>query len=91
VLKPYGNRPLTNAEAWAVYEGFMADDRIALRIDEPEELEPHWKTFGSRDTASPKRCMDAYLAAFAVAAGLRLVTTDTAFRDFPGLNLTLLK
>jgi predicted nucleic acid-binding protein len=34
--------------------------------------------------------MDAYLAAFAITAGLRLVTTDTAFRQFAGLDHLIL-
>jgi predicted nucleic acid-binding protein len=34
--------------------------------------------------------MDAYLAAFAIMAGLRLVTTDIAFRQFAGLDHLIL-
>lgn len=30
--------------------------------------------------------MDAYLAAFAIAGGYRLVTTDAAYRQFGGLS-----
>lgn len=92
VLAPYGNRPLTNSQAWKAYEAFIADHRIALRLDEPAEVESHWKRLAARNSASPKLWMDAYLAAFAIAAGLRLVTTDSAFRQFGvGLNLLVLK
>jgi predicted nucleic acid-binding protein len=35
--------------------------------------------------------MDAYLAAYAVTAGCRLVTTDSVFRQFEGLDLTLIE
>jgi uncharacterized protein len=91
VLAPYGNRPLTNAEAWGAYEALLADDRIVLRADEPAGLEPRWKLLATRDAASPKLWMDAYLAAFAIAAGCRLVTTDVAFRQFGGLDLLLLR
>lgn len=90
VLAPYGNPPLTNAEAWAAYEGLVADDRITLRTDEPAALEGRWKEFALRGTASPKLWMDAYLAAFAVAAGCRMVTTDSGFKQYQGLDLTLL-
>ncbi len=89
VLAPYGNQPLTNRQAWAVYEAMLVDDRIAWRADEPAGLDVRWKQFAVRDTASPKLWMDAYLAAFAVAGGHRLVTTDTAFRQFRGLTLEL--
>lgn len=34
--------------------------------------------------------MDAYLAAFAQAAGARLVTNDVAFRAYPILDVVLI-
>jgi predicted nucleic acid-binding protein len=34
--------------------------------------------------------MDAYLAAFALTGGYRMVTTDAAFKQFRGLDLRLL-
>ncbi|MFQ5740601.1 MAG: TA system VapC family ribonuclease toxin [Acidobacteriota bacterium] len=90
VLGPYGNAPLTNREAWKVYEALHGDDRIVLRAEEPSGLESRWRQFALRDTASPKMWMDAYLAAFALAGAYRLVTTDTAFTQFRGLDLQLL-
>jgi hypothetical protein len=41
---------------------------------------------------APKLWMDAYLAAFAIAGGMRIVTLDKDFRNFEsqGLNLLLL-
>jgi toxin-antitoxin system PIN domain toxin len=89
VLGPYGNRPLTNAAAWAAYAAFLADDRVAW-VAEPAGLDPRWKRWAVRDSASPKLWMDAYLAAFARAGGHRLVTTDRAFRQFSGVDLVLL-
>ena len=59
VLAPYGNQPLTNRQAWAVYEAMLVDDRIAWRADEPAGLDVRWKQFAVRDTASPKLWMDA--------------------------------
>jgi toxin-antitoxin system PIN domain toxin len=90
VLAPYGNPPLTNKEAWAVYEAFAADDRIVPQTDEPAGVEARWKDLAVHSTASPKLWMDAYLAAFALAAGCRMVTTDTGFRKFSDLDLVLL-
>ncbi len=90
VLSPYGNRPLTNRQAWRAYEALLADDRIAFRGDEPSGLEAQWQRFALRDSASPKIWMDAYLAAFALAGGYRMVTTDAAFRQFPGIDVELL-
>lgn len=90
VLAPYGNRPLTTAESWVAYQQFLADDRISFAA-EPEGLEPVWATLACRESASPKLWMDAYLAAFAMAGGYTLVTTDKAFRQHEGLELLLLK
>jgi toxin-antitoxin system PIN domain toxin len=90
VLSPYGNPPLTNRQAWETYQALLADDRIAFRSEEPAGLEALWRRFAVRGTASPKLWMDAYLAAFALSGGCRLVTTDTAFRQFGGLDVELL-
>lgn len=90
VLAPYGNAPLTNRQAWQAYEAMLSDDRIVLRADEPAGLEVRWKQFAVRSTASPKLWMDAYLAAYALAGGHRLVTTDAAFKQFRGLDLELI-
>ena len=91
VLAPYGDPPLTNTEAWAVYEALIDDDRIVFQMDEPHGgLESSWQEFALRDTASPKLWMDAYLAAFAKAGCFRMVTTDAAFVQFRGLDLLVL-
>jgi uncharacterized protein len=90
VLRPYGNPPLTNRQAWEAYQALLGDDRIAFRSEEPAGLEVSWRRFAVRATASPKLWMDAYLAAWALAGGCRMVTTDVAFRQFGGLDLELL-
>jgi hypothetical protein len=53
-------------------------------------IEARWKELAVRDTASPKLWTDAYLAAFSIAAGYRMVTTDAAFSQFARLDLVLL-
>jgi uncharacterized protein len=89
VLAPYGNRPLTNREAWRTYQAFAKDDRIGL-VGEPDGVEQAWAELAATATASPKLWMDAYLAAFARSAGYTLVTTDAAFAQFADLDLRLL-
>jgi toxin-antitoxin system PIN domain toxin len=91
VLSLYGNPPLTNSQAWSVYETLLADDRIVFRADEPAGVEALWKRFAARGTSSPKLWMDAYLAAFSLAGRHRMVTTDKAFRQFQGLDLLVLE
>jgi toxin-antitoxin system PIN domain toxin len=89
VLGAYGNPPLTNRQAWGAYESLLDDDRFVFK-EEPAGMAAEWKQFASRDTASPKLWMDAYLAAFAVVGGYRMVTNDSAYRQFTGLNLLIL-
>jgi predicted nucleic acid-binding protein len=67
----------------------LADDRISW-IEELSGLEAIWKKFAGGSKASPKLWMDAYLAAFAIAGGHQLVTTDKAFKQFKGLDLLVL-
>jgi toxin-antitoxin system PIN domain toxin len=89
VSAPYGIPALSNQAAWSVYEGFLADERIAW-AEEPRGLEASWKKLGGGSKASPKLWMDAYLAAFAISGGHQLVTTDKAFKQFKGLDLLVL-
>jgi uncharacterized protein len=90
VLSPYGNPPLTNRQAWDVYDALTSDDRIEMRTVEPARLESTWRDLAVRDSASPKLWMDAYLAAYAHTGGHRLVTTDAGFRQFADLDLFLI-
>lgn len=91
VLGAYGNPPLTSKQAWEACQSLLGDGRVAFRAEEPPGLTALWRRFAVRRTASPKLWMDAYLAAFALAGGCRLVTTDVAFRQFAGLELELLR
>lgn len=91
VLQLYDLPPMTNATAWKVYDALLADRRIAWAAEPPAAgLDARWKRLATTGAASPKRWMDAYLAAFALEAGHRLVTTDKAFKQFPGLDTTVL-
>ena len=89
ILKPYSNPPLTNAQAWKFYTELIEDRRMGF-VAEPEGLEAYWQLLATVQSASPKLWMDAYLAAFAMAGGYRLVTIDKAFSQFQGLDLELL-
>jgi|SRR5260370_35378425 len=72
----------TMSAAWEIYDQCRADERIAF-MAEPQDLDPKLRMFTRSREASPKLWADAYLAAFASAAGLRLVTFDKAFRSKP--------
>ncbi len=80
---------LTVDEVWRVFDALMQDDRFTF-IGEPLGLEAALRRLLRGAAFSPKRWQDAYLAAFAITAGLRLVTFDGAFRQFDGLDVALL-
>jgi len=80
----------TLEQAWHVYDAVVSDVRFEF-AGEPEGLEPYIRQYTTSGLASPKLWQDAYLAAFARAGKLRLVTFDQGFRGFEGLQLTLLK
>jgi toxin-antitoxin system PIN domain toxin len=91
VMALYGEQPKTNSEAWQLYGTTLTDSRIVFEEREPPGLESLWRSFALRQSPSPKLWMDAYIAAFAVAADLRFATTDTGFRQFEGLDLLILE
>jgi len=55
----------------------LADERIRF-VPEPGGLEAEWQKRTTGNTSAPQVWTDAYLAAFADAAGMRLVTLDRA-------------
>ena len=91
LAKAYGAVPLTNSDALLTLDNLQALPQVTWR-DEPPGVLGLWRTLAGLDSASPKVWMDAYLAAFAIAAGLRLVTLDKDFNNFlpQGLDLALL-
>jgi len=70
----------TMSQAWAIWDKLWADDRIAF-LPEPEDLETEFRARSRLSSASPKVWADAYLLAFASAAGLKLVTLDKALKS----------
>ncbi|MGL4401645.1 MAG: TA system VapC family ribonuclease toxin [Luteolibacter sp.] len=81
--------PLTNQQAWDTLDRLMEDDAVRFE-SEPPGVDAIWRQLSEIDTASPKVWMDAYLAAFAICANLRLVTFDRDFRKFEKHSLDLL-
>lgn len=83
-----GFAPLGNRDAAALYLAWREDERVEL-LAEPPALAELWPHLALREAGSPKLWTDAYLAAFAIAGGCRLVTFDRAFRQFVGAGLDL--
>lgn len=84
-----GPAALTMTAAWEIYDVLLADDRIFFS-PEPEGLERQWRRFSSDQPSSAGRWTDHYLAGFAAAARMTLVTFDRRFRQFPGLGVVVL-
>ena len=78
----------TNADAGVAVAAFLALPQVDV-IDEPPELDRYWRQLGGIEQSAPKRWMDAYLAAFAMAAGLLLVSLDRDFSHFEPQGLTI--
>jgi toxin-antitoxin system PIN domain toxin len=91
LVKAYGVQPLTNKNAMLALDQLQALPQVAWQ-SEPAGVFEFWRRLAALESASPKVWMDAYLAAFAMAAGLRLLTLDKDFKSFTpiGLNLALL-
>ncbi|CAN5213927.1 type II toxin-antitoxin system VapC family toxin [soil metagenome] len=88
-FKRYGIPAFSNNDAWAFFNQIIQATNVVF-MDEPQGLSPIWERFSQHKQPSPKLWMDAYLAAFAVAADIKFVTTDSGFRQYPDLKLTLL-
>lgn len=70
---------MSQAQAWDAYDGWIQDDRVDF-LDEPAALEGRFRGATRSRRPAMKDWSDAYLAAFAGAAHLTLVTFDRAMR-----------
>jgi len=86
-----GFEPLSNREARAALSEWVALPYVRI-APEPAGVGSLWPRLAERDTPSPKVWMDAWLAAFAISAKMRLVTLDPGFKVYrdEGLDLLLL-
>ena len=81
-----GGEPLTVKAAWQTYLHWRADEDVRLWSD-PRDVESVLESFIASGLVTSKNSTDAYLAAFAISAGLRLVTFDKDFERFSRLDL----
>lgn len=72
-----GPATLTQVKAWDVFDRWLREGG-AILIPEPPEVDSLFRRRTRAAQASPKDWADAYLAAFAHAAGLTLITFDKA-------------
>jgi toxin-antitoxin system PIN domain toxin len=75
-----GSDSRSMAAAWTAWDVLGADSRL-LFVAEPAAIEIELRSRSRLPSRSPKVWADAYLLAFASAAGLRLVTFDRSLRS----------
>jgi toxin-antitoxin system PIN domain toxin len=79
-------------EAWETYDSFLQDERVSFRNEaDPEPVESALRKLTSNNRSPSQQWPDAYLAAFARAAGLTLVTFDRGLRQMATGNAVLLR
>jgi len=66
------------AEVWAAWDALLSDDRFVF-LDEPVGLEREWRRLTGELATTRAVETDSYLAAFALAADLPVLTFDRAF------------
>lgn len=84
-----GKHTLRLPDAWQKYDLLLSDARVAF-TQEPVDLEKHWRAFTQSRSFSPQVWNDAYLAGFALAANLNVVTFDKAFTQYSNVSCTIL-
>ena len=72
-----GKEVLSQSEAWKAYDRWIEDDRVSF-LAEPPQLEEQFRAWSRMPHPAPKDWADSYLAAFAEASNLTLVTFDRA-------------
>jgi uncharacterized protein len=82
----FGGDPMTPSEAWENYSRWRARPEVDL-LSEPAGIEAVMEDWCHKGLSTARNWTDLYLAAFAVVAGLRLVTFDRDFKNFSRLNL----
>ena len=72
-----GKDVLTQSQAWVAFDALLENPGNRM-IEEPPRIDALFRQHTSRDEVSAKQWADGYLSAFAIAAGIRLVTFDRA-------------
>ena len=95
VMRLLGTKAVMGADAIPASEALRAveellEDERGDFVVEPEGLDIEFRRLLRRQHPTPKMINDAYLAAFAIASGRRLVTRDRGFLEFRGLDVELL-
>jgi len=80
--------PLTNRQAWAVFETLQTDARVRFFPEWPA-LDGSFRRYSDVKQSSTNLWGDAYLAAYAAVNSATLVTFDRGFSKYPVKSLIL--
>ena len=76
---------LAPEDAIGVYQALRSDERVRY-ADEPSDVEKSWFSLMTVPSANGSVWTDAWLAAFALAHGSRLVSFDAGMKRWPSLQ-----
>ena len=85
-----GGTPYTTSQAWQSYQAVVDLPEICF-IAEPPGIEVAMQKLTHSPKSGTPDWTDAYLAAFASLAGLRMVSFDKGFKQYSGLTLLALQ
>lgn len=83
-----GDEVMSQPQAWTAYDQWLQDPRVDL-VDEPAEIETRFRALTRLRQPATKDWADSYLAAFATAGQLTLVTFDRRLRTKAKSTLVL--
>jgi uncharacterized protein len=82
----------SQSEAWQTFDSFLKDVRVSFHDEaDPEQIESIFRGLTTSGRSFSQQWPDAYLVAFARAAGLTLVTFDRGLRRMAAGNTVLLR
>jgi len=81
--------PMTTQEALDAYESLLQKPSIIF-LREPVNIDPILAELVRDNHLNPNIWSDTYIAAFAIAAKLRVVSFDSDFKQFSNLNALIL-
>ena len=85
-----GADAVTRKAAWSLVDQLTADPQVTF-LEEPDGLERVWRALSAGNNKDHKLWTDDYLAAFAQAADLALVTLDRSLvRRYPSVRVEAL-
>ncbi|HTQ09614.1 MAG TPA: TA system VapC family ribonuclease toxin [Fimbriimonadaceae bacterium] len=83
--KVMAGRPFSPPDAWRLFRDFLSEPGVAMAA-EPAGLDRQMMVWSDRDDFSVSSWTDCALASWACAAGFRLVSFDSDYSRFAGLD-----